>query len=106
MSPVLSAIGMNSFGAEQAPLGVLPTHQRLGSDGAPAGEVDDGLVEDDRARRRRWRARNSAAISRRRLASSCIAGRYCSKRSLPLRLATYIARSASRSRSVGVWVRR
>ena len=52
-----------------------------------------------RARRVSMAPRNSAAISRRRSASSCIAGRYCSNRSLPLRLATYIARSASRSSS-------
>jgi len=48
--------------------------------------------------------RSSPAIASRRCASSCIAGSNNTWRALPLRLATYMAASASRSNTSGLWV--
>ena len=44
--PVSSAIGMNSSGGDQAALGVLPAHERLGGHRPAGGEVDHRLVVD------------------------------------------------------------
>ena len=49
MRPVSSATGMNSR-AGPAPLGMLPAHQRLEAGQLARGEVDDGLVVEDRTR--------------------------------------------------------
>ena len=66
-APSSSAIGMNSFGADEPADGMLPTHERLGAERASAADVDDRLVEHDelvvrrsrRAARRRSRGDDS-----------------------------------------------
>ena len=102
MSPVSSAIGMNSVGADQAALGVFPAQQCLGADHRAGRQVDDGLVVDDELAAvqgvpqldRGRRSELGAGPQGARRTADAIRGRAPSPR--------YIAASESRSRLSGV----
>ena len=99
--PVSSAIGMNSAGRDQAALGVLPAHQRLGADAARVGEPDDRLEEEPELAALERAVHRVLGRVRGRRARVRIVSSNTSTRPRPSSLAWYIAASASRSNSSG-----